>query len=72
MTPSPPPAPEPLLPLGRLHAIALALFGPPDTAGHPFTGTKYDPRLKQHCEQARRRARRSARARVRGVGDLLQ
>jgi hypothetical protein len=57
--------PEDLLPLGRVHAIALALFGPPDTPGHPFTGTRYDPRLKQHADQARRQARQATRARRR-------
>ncbi len=57
MTVNPLPTP-PLLHLGRLHAFALALFGPPDTPGHPYTGTKYDPRLKQLREQQRRTARR--------------
>jgi hypothetical protein len=51
-----------LVPISRLRAWALMLWGPANSWDNPLCGTRYDPVLREHRDQARRDARRAYRA----------
>jgi hypothetical protein len=51
-----------LIPISRLRAWGLLMFGPADCWDHPLTGTRYDPAVRQRADQARRAVKREVRA----------
>jgi hypothetical protein len=51
----------PLRDMGRLRAFLLKIFGPADSWDNPLIGTRFDPQVRQHRDQADQAARRAHR-----------
>jgi hypothetical protein len=51
-----------LVPISRIRAWALMVWGPANSWDNPLCGTRYDPVLRQRRDQARRDARSAHRA----------
>jgi len=63
---------EQFIPISRLKAFALRLWGPADSHDNPLYGTKYDPRLRQQRQHESLEYRRARwERRKQRLGQLL-